>query len=71
MAVSQTFQSNLALKILVGADEKGQDIFKNQTFAKIQPDAELEKVAEVGMNAAKLFNDAKVIRVDKSIITKN
>ncbi len=71
MSNIRKIQSQLALKVLVGADERGRDVFKTQTFSKINPDADPEDVAQVGFSAGKLFPDSRIIRIDKSLITKN
>ncbi|KEH95240.1 DUF1659 domain-containing protein [Clostridium novyi] len=71
MANIRKFQSSLALSVLVGADKNGRDVFKTQTFSKINTEADPEAVAEVGFNASKLFPDSRIIRIDKSAITKN
>ena len=70
MAQSKVYKSTLALNVLVGTDDKGKDVFKKQGFAKIRTNADINKVAEVGINAAKLFESAKVLKIDQSIITE-
>ncbi|AEB77595.1 DUF1659 domain-containing protein [Clostridium botulinum] len=70
MAQSKVYKSTLALDVLVGTDDKGKDVFKKQSFGKIRTNADIEKVCEVGLNAAKLFNSAKVLKIDQSIITE-
>lgn len=71
MSNIRPIQSQLALKVLVGTDESGKDIFKTQTFSKINPEADPEEVAQVGFSASKLFPEARIFRIDKSVITKN
>lgn len=57
MAV-QTIVSDMNLRLVLngGKDEKGKDIMKNKQFKNVKPDADVNKVHEVGVALASLQN---------------
>ena len=61
------------LKYLVGADEKGRDVFKTQKLQKLIPEATDEDVFEIALEIKKLlrFEDVRVFRENNTVLTKN
>ncbi|WP_279146130.1 DUF1659 domain-containing protein [Clostridium tyrobutyricum] len=71
MAVSaDKYGTSLALEVIIGQDEKGNDKTKNKTISKISMNATDEDLYAVGSAIADVlkYSMVAVRRVDKSIL---
>ena len=60
MVKSTNIKSALYLKYHYGQDEKGKEVYKNQTFSNVSTNAKDEDIYEVGVALGTLLEDPNV-----------